>query len=219
MDETPPEYFEPYIWDGDYDKIFYWVHLPDGTRVECWPNAGFMMSTDGSGRRWGPEDKPTVSVQRDEESRLYRPDKLREANERERADYEQRRGCAVALGSPAVLGENPAAWALAALARARQRGPAFDTPAALLVIDEAGAYDEGQMNRIAEILSQEEHWRRAKGNVELVRVSLEQPKYSKVKAHPAQWNWAGYPDATPGEKMIKERLRAKRARTKKRSKR
>lgn len=42
-------------FDGEYDKKGYDVLLPDGTEVLwCWPNAGFMNATDGSGRMWGP---------------------------------------------------------------------------------------------------------------------------------------------------------------------
>jgi hypothetical protein len=76
--QLPRPSYEPSIWNGYYDKVFYWVHLPGGERVECWPNAGWMNATDGSGRHWSPEDKPIVSIQRDAESRLFRPDKLRE---------------------------------------------------------------------------------------------------------------------------------------------
>lgn len=43
------------IWDGQYDKTWYDVLLPDGSVVErCWPNAGKMVATDGSGREWEP---------------------------------------------------------------------------------------------------------------------------------------------------------------------
>lgn len=54
--------FKP--WDGTkdyYEKRFYDVRLPDGTIVEkCWPNAGRMVATDGSGRKWvsGIEVRP-----------------------------------------------------------------------------------------------------------------------------------------------------------------
>jgi hypothetical protein len=59
---------EPEVWDGSYEKEFHYVHLPDGTKVTCWPNAGTMNAVDGSGRRWRPEDKPLVSIQPEEES-------------------------------------------------------------------------------------------------------------------------------------------------------
>lgn len=61
------------LWDGNYEKEFYWV-LPiaglnlelqpneSGTygfpepqglyAVKCWPNAGIMNAVDGSGREW-----------------------------------------------------------------------------------------------------------------------------------------------------------------------
>lgn len=213
MSGPPPEFFDPYIWDGDYDKQFYWVHLPDGTRVECWPNAGIMMSTDGSGRQWSPEDKPVVSVQRDEESRLYRPDKLRVAIARERDEYARRRGCAV-VGNAAFL---------AAQVLAQQRsGPA------LLVIDEAGVYDEGQMDKIAEILGEGEEWHKL-GDASSIRASgvgtvvqrFDQVFKGEYRYRPRSepWRLVGGFGEGPGEKMIKERLRAKRARAKKRSKR
>ena len=36
-----------------YWKKFYDVRTPDGDVVgQCWPNAGRMMATDGSGRMW-----------------------------------------------------------------------------------------------------------------------------------------------------------------------
>lgn len=44
-------------WDGQYIKQFYDVLLNDGTLVQhCWPNAGEMVATDGSNRRWSPQD-------------------------------------------------------------------------------------------------------------------------------------------------------------------
>jgi hypothetical protein len=76
----------PVVWDGDYDKQFYWVHLPDGSRVECWPNAGIMNATDGSGRQWRPEDKPLITVQADHESRFKAPAALRESHKRVREE-------------------------------------------------------------------------------------------------------------------------------------
>ena len=41
------------IWNGRYVKELYEVETEDGI-VEAWPNAGKMMSTDGSGRVWLP---------------------------------------------------------------------------------------------------------------------------------------------------------------------
>lgn len=44
-------------WDGEYDKQFYDVLLPNGDIFEaCWPNAGKMLSMDGSGRMWSVDD-------------------------------------------------------------------------------------------------------------------------------------------------------------------
>lgn len=43
-----------FLGDGDYDKEWYDVRLPDGQIVKhCWPNAGRMNATDGSGQEWG----------------------------------------------------------------------------------------------------------------------------------------------------------------------
>lgn len=42
-----------YPWYGLYDKTMYDIKLLDGTIIDnCWPNAGLMMSIDGSGRSW-----------------------------------------------------------------------------------------------------------------------------------------------------------------------
>jgi hypothetical protein len=43
------------VWDGDYEKQFYWLQTADGERVKCYPNAGIMNSLDGSGRQWRPD--------------------------------------------------------------------------------------------------------------------------------------------------------------------
>ncbi len=51
---------EPYLWDGTYRKRWYKVVLEGGEEVICWPNAGGMESTDGSGRSWKPEDQVMV---------------------------------------------------------------------------------------------------------------------------------------------------------------
>lgn len=80
---------EPEIWDGSYEKEFHYVHLPDGTKVTCWPNAGTMNAIDGSGRRWRPEDKPLVSIQPEEESPIPTIS---------RANAEKRRSTIVATG-------------------------------------------------------------------------------------------------------------------------
>lgn len=53
-------------WDGHYEKDFY-LALIDGKEVLCWPNAGEMCATDGSGRTWKPEDKIQVRIFRLEE--------------------------------------------------------------------------------------------------------------------------------------------------------
>lgn len=83
--EEPQRLEGPQIWDGEYEKLFYWVHLPSGERVQCWPNAGIMNSTDGSGRQWRPEEGVLVSQQTDEESPFNRQDRIAEAAERLRS--------------------------------------------------------------------------------------------------------------------------------------
>jgi len=46
-----PEAFQD--WDGGYSKAWYDVETPMGEVItHCWPNAGFMTATDGSGRQW-----------------------------------------------------------------------------------------------------------------------------------------------------------------------
>lgn len=55
-----PKEFE--TWNGEYEKQDYEVKLEDGTIVRCWPNAGRMVSMDGTGREWAPEDEPLVRV-------------------------------------------------------------------------------------------------------------------------------------------------------------
>lgn len=43
-------------WDGEYKKEHYFIRYKDGDRmVLCWPNAGYMNSSDGSGRVWSPD--------------------------------------------------------------------------------------------------------------------------------------------------------------------
>lgn len=42
------------VWDGEYEKGHYILITPTGEEVVCWPNAGFMNSSDGSGRKWLP---------------------------------------------------------------------------------------------------------------------------------------------------------------------
>ena len=58
--------YPPIEWNGEYEKVFYWVHLPGGAKVKCWPNAGLMCSVDGSGRHWKAEDRILVSVCNDD---------------------------------------------------------------------------------------------------------------------------------------------------------
>lgn len=49
------ERFQP--WDGYYVKEMYDVQLKTGEVVtNCWPNAGFMMTTDGSGGQFSVDD-------------------------------------------------------------------------------------------------------------------------------------------------------------------
>lgn len=61
---TPKErHWQPYTLDFDYVKDFYEVRLPSGQIVaQCWPNAGWMNATDGSGRKWGPADNVQVRI-------------------------------------------------------------------------------------------------------------------------------------------------------------
>jgi len=67
-------------WLGEYEKQHYWLLLPREVRgpggdvsyladptdvvgrstVHCWPNAGFMVSCDGSGRQWRPHSSILV---------------------------------------------------------------------------------------------------------------------------------------------------------------
>jgi hypothetical protein len=49
-------------FDGEYEKEFYWALLPDGETVYCWPNAGYMVAVDGSGRQWEPSANIQVSM-------------------------------------------------------------------------------------------------------------------------------------------------------------
>ena len=52
-------------WDGTYDKQSYdvWPHDRGSDIVlACWPNAGFMVSKDGSGRQWAPKSVLAVRV-------------------------------------------------------------------------------------------------------------------------------------------------------------
>lgn len=59
------------LWDGTYEKKFYdvWVkephsNPPSGNDVvlACWPNAGKMVSTDGTGRKWNVEQVRAIRV-------------------------------------------------------------------------------------------------------------------------------------------------------------
>jgi hypothetical protein len=51
--------FKP--WDGEYNKQYYDVLLPDGRIIAtCWPNAGKMVAMNGSGKMWSVEDKIQV---------------------------------------------------------------------------------------------------------------------------------------------------------------
>lgn len=50
-------------WEGSYEKVHYDVQLNDGTIVpNCWPNDGFMMTTDGSGGRYTVDDVAGVRI-------------------------------------------------------------------------------------------------------------------------------------------------------------
>lgn len=51
--------FKP--WDGSYEKTHYDVELHTGEVIKaCWPNAGTMNATDGTGRRFKQEDVKAV---------------------------------------------------------------------------------------------------------------------------------------------------------------
>lgn len=50
-------------WDGEYEKQSYDVWTDRHNVVMgCWPNAGRMVATDGSGRQWRPADCIAVRV-------------------------------------------------------------------------------------------------------------------------------------------------------------
>lgn len=52
-------------WDGSYEKEWHDVMLPDGEVVEhCWPNAGVMCASDGTGRMWTHHDNIRVRTGR-----------------------------------------------------------------------------------------------------------------------------------------------------------
>lgn len=54
-------------WDAftnDYQKRFYDVKIGDEIVPDCWPNAGKICATDGSGREWGTGEclvRPTAT--------------------------------------------------------------------------------------------------------------------------------------------------------------
>lgn len=55
------------IFDGDYYKMEYFVRLYNKLAntveiVKCYPNAGFMMSGDGTGREWYWGDRVEVAL-------------------------------------------------------------------------------------------------------------------------------------------------------------
>jgi hypothetical protein len=42
-------------WNGNYQKCFYDIQTTWGkTHIGCWPNAGKMNATDGTGQSWKP---------------------------------------------------------------------------------------------------------------------------------------------------------------------
>jgi hypothetical protein len=43
------------LWCGWYEKQHYLVTVGGGAQAVCWPNAGFMNATDGSGRMWSTD--------------------------------------------------------------------------------------------------------------------------------------------------------------------
>lgn len=50
-------------WDGDYEKQAYdvWVAGCDVV-LGCWPGDGAMYATDGTGRRWRPQETLAIRV-------------------------------------------------------------------------------------------------------------------------------------------------------------
>lgn len=71
--EWPAELYEPHIWAGDYEKEHYILTTPIGEGVLCWPNAGYMNASDGSGRMWAPCSNCTVRmIELDETFKLIR---------------------------------------------------------------------------------------------------------------------------------------------------
>lgn len=51
------------LWEGQpYIKEHYWLLLEDGEVVHCWPNAGYMVACDGSGRQWAPDNRLKISL-------------------------------------------------------------------------------------------------------------------------------------------------------------
>ncbi len=57
------------LWTKEYDyvKDHYQVLLPSGEKVICWPNAGVMSATDGSGREFTPDGSILIRKLTDEE--------------------------------------------------------------------------------------------------------------------------------------------------------
>jgi hypothetical protein len=88
---------EPVLWDGDYEKVFYRVHLPSGEFVQCYPNAGWMNATDGSGRMWKPQDAVLVSV---DDNHHFRSEEFHDVRSRAVHMLEQRRKEAAESGDP-----------------------------------------------------------------------------------------------------------------------
>ncbi len=88
---------EPVLWDGDYEKVFYRVHLPSGELVQCYPNAGWMNATDGSGRMWKPDDRVLVTV---DDNHHFRSEEFRDMREHAAHLLETRRKEAAESGDP-----------------------------------------------------------------------------------------------------------------------
>jgi len=47
-------------WNGEYEKVYYDIKVGDEIIEKCWPNAGKMNASDGSGRSWKKDDNISI---------------------------------------------------------------------------------------------------------------------------------------------------------------